>query len=58
MHSKPKGARGRVAVARLGRDYKTGAFDKIANAAAKRYGSKAAGQKVAGAIYWNKVHGR
>lgn len=55
---KPKGARGRAAVKRLGRTYKTGNFDKIANKAAKKYGSKAAGRRVAAAIYWKKVRGR
>jgi hypothetical protein len=55
---KPKGTRGRAAVARLGRTTKTGNFDKIANKAAKEYGSKQAGKKVAAAIYWNKVRAR
>lgn len=55
MKSKPKGARGRAAVKRLGRTYKTGTFSKISKAAAKKYGSKAAGQRVAGAIYWKQV---
>ena len=55
---KPKGARGRAAVKRLGRTYKTGNFAKIARKAAKRYGSKAAGERVAAAIYWRKVHKR
>ncbi len=54
-HLKPKGARGKAAVARLGRDYKTGNFDKIAKAAASKYGSAEAGKRVAGAVYWNKV---
>lgn len=48
---KPKGARGRAQVDRLGRTQKTGGFNKIANSAAKEYGSKAAGKKVAGAIF-------
>lgn len=52
---KPKGARGRAAVKRLGRNYKTGGFAKIANKAAKEYGSKAAGQRVAAAVYWRKA---
>ena len=55
---KPKGARGKASVKRLGRDYKTGGFNQIANSAAKEYGSKAAGKKVAGAIYWKKVKAR
>jgi len=57
-HMKPKGARGRAAVKRLGRNYKTGGFSKIANKAAKKYGSKAAGQRVAGKIYQNMVKAR
>lgn len=52
---KPKGARGRAAVKRLGRKSKTGGFNKIAKKAGKEYGSSAAGKRVAGAIYWNMV---
>ena len=52
---KPKGKRGRAAVKRLGRTYKTGTFEKIAKKAAKRYGSKEAGKRVAAAVYWKKV---
>ena len=52
---KPKGIRGKVAVKRLGRTYKTGGFSKIATKAAKKYGSKERGKKVAGAIYWGMV---
>ncbi len=52
---KPKGARGKAAVRRLGRRYKTGMFEKIARKAAKRYGSIKRGRKVAAAIYWKKV---
>jgi len=55
---KPKGAKGRVAVKRLGRTKKTGNFAKIAAKAAKKYGSKEKGQKVAAAIYWKKVRAR
>ena len=55
---KPKGKKGRAAVKRLGRNYKTGGFNKIANAAAKEYGSEAAGKRVAGKVYWNKVKKR
>ena len=54
---KPKGKRGKVAVARLGRTKKSGMFQKIAKRAAKRYGSIERGKKVAGAIYWQKVRG-
>jgi uncharacterized membrane protein YqjE len=52
---KPVGARGRAAVKRLGRNYKTGGFAKIAARASKRYGSSSIGKKVAGAVYWAKV---
>jgi len=55
---KPKGARGMAAVKRLGRNYKTGTFGKIAKSAAKKYGSKGAGNRVAGAVYWNQVKRR
>lgn len=55
---KPKGKRGSIAVKRLGRRYKTGMFSKIAGKAARRYGSAAAGRRVAAAIYWRKVRGR
>ncbi len=48
---KPKGARGRAQVKKLGRTYKTGGFKKIAAKAGKKYGSKAAGKRVAGAIF-------
>ncbi len=55
---KPKGKRGKAAVKRLGRTYKTGGFKKIAAKAAKKYGSSAAGKRVAGAIYWKMAKGR
>ena len=55
---KPKGKRGKVAVKRLGRTKKTGGFNKIANKAAKQYGSKEKGRKVAGKIYWSMVKNR
>lgn len=48
---KPKGAAGRAQVKKLGRTYKTGGFSKIAASAGKKYGSKAAGKRVAGAIF-------
>lgn len=57
-HLKPKGAIGRAAVARLGRNYKSRTFEKIAESAGKEYGSKEAGRRVAGAIYWKKVRAR
>jgi hypothetical protein len=55
---KPKGARGRAAVRRLGRSYKTGGFSKIAAKAARKYGSAAAGKRVAGAVYQRMVRAR
>lgn len=57
-HQEPKGEKGKAAVERLGRDYKTGGFEKIAKKAAEKYGSKEAGERVAGAIYWKKVAAR
>jgi hypothetical protein len=55
---KPKGKRGRVAVKRLGRKKKTGGFAKIARKAAKKYGSKKAGERVAASVYWGMVNKR
>ncbi len=55
---KPKGKRGQVAVKRLGRTQKTGGFAKIAGKAGKKYGSKAAGERVAAAVYWKMVKAR
>lgn len=52
---KPNGMAGMAAVERLGRDYKTDGFNKIESKAAKEYGSKEAGEKVAGAIYQKMV---
>lgn len=49
---KPKGKKGLAMVKKLGRNKKTGGFNKIASAAAKKYGSKAAGNRVAGAVFW------
>lgn len=54
-HLKPKGARGRAQVKKLGRNFKTGNFSKIASKAAKEYGSKEAGKRVAGAIFQKKA---
>lgn len=48
---KPKGARGMAQVKRLGRNYKTGGFAKIASKAAEKYGSAEAGKRVAGAVF-------
>lgn len=41
-------------VKKLGRTTKTGGFNRIANKAAKEYGSKKAGEKVAAAVF-NKM---
>lgn len=49
---KPKGKKGRAMVKKLGRSYKTGGFKKIAAKAAKKYGSKERGEKVAASIFW------
>ena len=57
-HLKPKGKKGMAQVKKLGRDYKTGGFDQIANSAAKKYGSKSSGEKVAGAVFQNMVNKR
>ena len=57
MDTVPKTKQGKEAVARLGRTHKTGGFNKIENSAAKEYGSKAAGEKVAGAVYWKMARG-
>ena len=53
---KPKGKMGMVMVKKLGRTKKTGGFDKIADKASKKYGSKVAGKKVAGAVFWAMVN--
>jgi hypothetical protein len=55
---KPKGKRGLAAVKRLGRTKKTGGFEKISESAARKYGSKAAGERVAGAQYWRMARAR
>jgi hypothetical protein len=52
---KPKGARGRAMVRKLGRNYKTGNFEKIAMQAGRKYHSKKIGEKIAGKIFWEKV---
>jgi hypothetical protein len=48
----PKGKRGMASVKRLGRTKATGGFAKIADKAAKEYGSKEQGEKVAASVYW------
>lgn len=55
---KPKGAKGLAMVKKLGRTTKTGGFAKITAKAAKEYGSKEAGKKVAASIFWKKVKNR
>lgn len=55
VNKKPKGARGRAQVAKLGRTKKSGAFNAIAKKAGKEYGSKEAGDRVAGAVFQAKV---
>jgi len=55
---RPSTKRGRIAVKRLGRSKKTGGFARIARGAAKRYGSKLSGKKVAGKVYWSMVRKR
>ncbi len=52
---KPKGKKGKAQVKKLGRTFKTGGFSKKA---AKKYGSKQAGAKVAGAIFNKMVKAR
>jgi hypothetical protein len=51
---KPKGARGRAAVRRLGRTYATGGFAKIAAKA----GGGAKGKRIAGAIFQKMARAR
>lgn len=52
---KPSGARGMAQVKKLGRNYKTGGFAKIAASAAKKYGSASAGARVAGSVFQKMV---
>lgn len=54
----PKTARGKAQVTKLGRTKKTGGFARIAASAGKEYGSKAAGKRVAGAIFQKMVKAR
>lgn len=54
-HMKPKGARGRAAVRRLGRNYKTGNFEKgVKDLEAEGHSSESA-HRIMGAQYWGKV---
>jgi len=57
-HLKPKGAAGRAAVKRLGRNYKTGNFDKGVKAIEKKGLSSESAQRIMGAQYWEKVRKR
>lgn len=50
----PKTKRGKAQVKKLGRTKKTGGFEKIEASAGKEYGSKAAGKRIAGAVF-NKM---
>lgn len=53
---KPKGKRGQVAVERLGRNYKTGNFDKGVDELQRHGYSMEAAKKIMGKQYWNKVN--
>lgn len=55
---KPKGKKGMAQVKKLGRTKKTGGFAKIAAKVGKKYGSKVAGKKVAGAVLKKMVKAR
>jgi hypothetical protein len=52
---KPKGARGRAAVKRLGRTYKTGNFDRGVKAIVQSGKSKESAAAIMGAAYWREV---
>jgi hypothetical protein len=54
--TKPKGKKGMAMVKKLGRTKKTGGFAKIAAKAGKKYGSAAAGKKVAASVFWKMAH--
>lgn len=58
MSTTPKTKRGKAQVRKLGRTKKTGGFAKIAAKAGKKYGSSAAGKRVAGAIFNKMVRKR
>ena len=45
--------RAKAQLKKIGRRKKTGGFARIARKAAKRYGSKKAGQRVAGKVFQN-----
>jgi len=55
---KPKGARGRAAVRRLGRTYKTGGFQAIVEKAIKSGYTKDQARRIAAAQYWRMVRAR
>ncbi len=63
---KPKGKKGKIAVKRLGRTYKTGGFEKLkrkveAYYRKKGYSAREAkelGEKTAAAVYWKMVKKR
>jgi len=52
-HLKPKGARGKAQVKKLGRDYKTGGFSKIEKKAESEGKSASSAKKIAGAVFQN-----
>jgi hypothetical protein len=54
----PATAKGKAQVKKLGRTKKTGGFAKIAAKAGTKYGSPAAGKRVAGAIFQKMVKAR
>jgi len=58
MNTTPKTEKGKIMVARLGRTKKTGGFEKISQDAEKKYGSKEAGDRVSGSVYWKLVKKR
>lgn len=51
---KPKGAKGRAMVAKLGRTKKTGGFAKIA----AKSGGGEKGKRIAGAVFWKMARAR
>jgi hypothetical protein len=57
-HLKPKGEKGKAQVKKLGRNFKTGGFNKIAKSAGKKYGSSEVGKKIAGKVFQNMVKAR
>jgi hypothetical protein len=52
---KPKGRQGLAATKRLGRNYKTGGFNRIVQDCMRRGGSAEKCKKIAASVYWKKV---